>query len=264
MSEEILAQNAEIESTTSQDLETQQEVDTGNETDTAPQGSENPEETTARGTDNSGGTGTQAEETPFLEIQYNHEKRNLSREEAATLAQKGMYYEGAYSVLERVATLKGVSVEDFLKGVEAAEDLAHRQSLVEQLGDDEETINSMMELYEIKKQQKLDGAKAKREQEVEQAEQDLNARLANEFSAMKKDFPELTDFASLPVAVKKAATDGMSLSHAYLLYMHKENKKIAEAKQNAAESAKKSTGSMTGEKEEVNPVLSALLSGLNV
>lgn len=263
MSEEILAQNTETEDTISQDLETQQGVESETETDNSPQGSEETEETNARGIENNDDTGTQAEDVPFLEIQYNHEKKGLSREEAATLAQKGMHYEKSYNILERVATLKGISVNEFLNGIERSEDEAHRQALIEQFGDDEDTINSMMELYEIKKQQKLDGAKQKREQEAVDAEQSLNTRLANEFSEMKKDFPELTDYASLPAVVKKAATDGMSLSHAYLLYMHKENKKIAEAKQNAAESAKKSTGSMTGEKEEVNPTLSALLSGLN-
>jgi hypothetical protein len=262
MSEEMLAQNTENESTTSQDLETQQEVDTGTETDTAPQGSENTEETTTPGIENGGDAETQAETTPFLEIQYNHEKRELSKKEATTLAQKGIYYEKSFDILERVATLKGVTVDELLGNIEKAEDEAYKESLIEQFGEDEDTINSMMELYEIKKQQKLDNAKQKREQEILNAEQSLNTRLANEFLEMKTDFPELTDFASLPAAVKKAANDGMSLSHAYLLYMHKENKKIADAKENSKQSAEKSAGSMTGEKEEENSAISALLSGL--
>ena len=173
-----------------------------------------------------------------------------------------MHYEKSYNILERVATLKGVSVNEFLNGIEKSQDEAYRQSLVEQFGNDENTINSMMELYEIKKQQTLDGAKAKREQEAADAEQSLNERLANEFTVMKSDFPELTDFASLPAAVKKAAGDGMSLSHAYLLYQHKEQQKIAAAKQNAEEAAKKSTGSMHSDGEAENSAIDAMLRGV--
>ena len=262
MSEELIAQNAGMEDTTPQEPETQQEVESGAETDTTPQNSESTEDTTAQGTDNSDGTVTQADNAPFLEIQYNHEKRGLSREETVTLAQKGMHYEKSYNILERVATLKGVSVNEFLNGIEKSQDEAYRQSLVEQFGNDENTINSMMELYEIKKQQTLDGAKAKREQEAADAEQSLNERLANEFTVMKSDFPELTDFASLPAAVKKAAGDGMSLSHAYLLYQHKEQQKIAAAKQNAEEAAKKSTGSMHSDGEAENSAIDAMLRGV--
>lgn len=261
MSGEIIAQNADSEITTSQDLETQQDVDTGAETDTAPQGSENPEETPAQGTDNSDGAEGQAE--PFLEIQYNHEKRGLSREEAASFAQKGIYYEGTYNTLERVATLKGQTVEEFLSGIETAQDEAYRQELISKFGEDSEAVTSMMELYQMKKQQTLDGAKEKRQKEAEQAEQNTNQRLANEFTAMKADFPELTDFASLPDAVKKAASDGMSLSHAYLLHMHKENQKIAAAQKNADDAAKKSTGSIgTNSGDEITAAETQYLNAL--
>ncbi len=262
MSEELLAQNTETEDTIPEEPETQQEADSGAETETAPQDSENPEDAAARGTDDSDGTETQVDEAPFLEIQYNHEKRGLSREEAAALAQKGIHYESAYGTIERVATLKGQTVEEFLNGIETAQDEAYRQELISKFGEDNEVIDSLMELYQSKKQQTLDGAKAKKQQETEEAKQNENKRLADEFIAMKKDFPELSDFASLPTAVKQAASDGMSLSHAYLLYMHKENQKIAAAKQNAEEAAKKSTGSMHSNVEAENTTIDAMLRGV--
>ena len=261
MSEEIIAQNTDSESTTSLDLETQQDVDSGAETDTVPQGSENTEETTVTGTEDSTVAENQAGAEPFLEIQYNHEKRGLTREEAATLAQKGIHYEGAYNTIERVAALKGVSVEEFLNGIEKSQDEAYRQELIEKFGEDSEIIDGMMELYNLKKQQTIDGAKEKQRRAAEEAEQNTNQRLANEFTAMKAEFPELTDFASLPQAVKKAASEGMSLSHAYLLYQHKEQQKINAAQQNAEGAAKRSTGSMSSS-ETTDFVGDAFLRGI--
>lgn len=224
--------------------ESQQETSEVQEPDTQPQVQGNDEDASAQGTENSDGAAEQADEQ-FLEIKYFGENINLTRAEAKNYAEIGKRYSDVRGTLERVATLKGQTVEEFLNGIEKSQDEAYRQSLVEQFGNDENTIDSMMELYEIKKQQTLDGAKAKREQEAADAEQSLNERLANEFTAMKADFPELNNFADLPAAVKKAAGDGMSLSHAYLLYKHKEQQKIAAAKQNAEDAAKKSTGSMS-------------------
>lgn len=245
--DEMNVQNTPEQDTTPAEVETQQDVETGAEAETAPQGSENPEDTSAQSGNGSDTAGEQVNEpaAPFLEIQYNHEKRGLSREEAASLAQKGIYYEGTYNTLERVATLKGQSVEEFLNGIEAAQDEAHRQELLAKFGDDTETVDKMMELYNFNKQKTLDAAKKNRKQAAAEAEQSVNQRIANEFAEMKSgDFPELTEYSALPDEVKKAAIEGMSLSHAYLKYMHKENRKIAEARQSEAEAAKKATGSM--------------------
>lgn len=251
--DEMNVQNTPEQDTIPAEAEKQQDVEPGADTDNAPQVSGNPEDTSAQSGNSSDTAGGQAEEpvAPFLEIQYNHEKRGLSREEAANLAQKGIYYEGTYNTLERVATLKGQSVEEFLKGLETAEDEAHRQELLAKFGDDTDTVDKMMELYSIQKQKKLDAAKESRKQAAAEAEQSVNERIANEFSEMKNgDFPELTEYKALPAEVKKAAIEGMSLSHAYLKYLHRENKKIADAKESAAEAAKKTTGSMGADSNE--------------
>lgn len=264
--DEMNVQNAQELDTTPTDAETQQEVDTGADLDTAPQGEGSDGNTSAQGEDGNANNGTgdnPAEVAPFLEIQYNHEKRNLSRDEAITLAQKGIHYQSTYDALERVATLKGQTVKEFLSGMETAQDEAYRQSLIEKFGDDEDTINKMMELYDINKQKTLDNARESRKAAAAQEEQTVNERLANEFVEMKNgDFPELTEFKDLPDEVKRVAFEGLSLSHAYLKYMHNENKKIAAAKASADAAAKKSTGSMASDKEDSNPQTSALLKGL--
>ena len=257
-------QNTSGQETIPAEMETQQEVETNAELDTAPQGEQADDNASAQDTD---GNGTEDNGTepvaPFLEIQYNHEKKGLSRDEAITLAQKGMHYQSTYDSLERVATLKGQSVKEFLSGIETAQDDAYRQGLIEKFGDDNDTVEKMMELYNINKQKTLDNARENRKAAAEAEEQSINERLANEFVEMKNgDFPELTEFKDLPEEVKKAAFSGLSLSHAYLKYMHNENKKIAAAKAQADTAAKKSTGSMASDKEDSNPQTSALLKGL--
>lgn len=202
-------------------------------------------------------------EDNFLEIKFYKENLMLSRAEAKDFAEIGKKYKDVQKQLERVATLKGQSVNEFLNGLESAEDEAYRQGLIERFGDDEETINEMMELYNIKKQKTLDNAKENERAAAEQEEQTINERLAQEFVEMKNsDFPELKEFKDLPEEVKKAAFGGLSLSHAYLKYMHNENKKIAAAKASQEAAAKKSTGSMASENEDVNSSTNAMLKGL--
>ncbi len=258
-------QNAQEQDTTPGTVETQQEVDTNVEPGTAPQTEQAGNDTSAQDIDgNQSGTDNGTEPTaPFLEIRYNHEKRELTRDEAITLAQKGIHYQSTYDNLERVAALKGQTVKELLTGLESAQDETYRQGLIEKFGEDEDTIDKMMELYNINKQKTLDNAKANQRAAAEKEEQTINERLANEFVEMKNgDFPELTEFKDLPEEVKRAAFSGLSLSHAYLKYMYNENKKIAAAKASQEAAAKKSTGSMASESEEGNASTNALLKGL--
>lgn len=197
-------------------------------------------------------------ESPFLEIKYNKELKGLTKEQAAVYAQKGMKYEqkyekeekmfdtykSAYADLERIATLSGKSIDEFVKGYEGKIDEDYKNKLVERFGEDEDTINEMMRLYSIDKQNRLDTAIKNKEAAKEQEEKSLNQRLADEFAEMQEDFPELTDFSALPDGVKQAAFGGMPLGYAYLLFKHKEARKAEAAQKAQAEAAKKTTGSM--------------------
>lgn len=243
MDENSVVQNASEQDTTDT-METQQAGTEEGSPETVPSGGENAEEIAAQGGDNA----AEQEEIPaepFLEIKYNHEKKGLSRDEAITWAQKGVHYEKLYNDLERFATLKGVSVNEFVKGLEVAEDEAYRNSLMEKFGGDEDTVNQMMELYNIKKQQTLDNANKNKQAAAEAEEQSINARIADEFVKMKAEFPELTEFGELPKEVRQAAFEGKALAWAYLEHKHKEAQKIAAAESAEQNAAKKSTGSMS-------------------
>lgn len=207
-------------------------------------------------------TQKEAQTDDFLEIQYNHKKMGISKQEAVTLAQKGIHFQNTYDTLERVATLKGQTVKEFLVGIETAQDENYRQGLIEKFGNDSDTVEKMMELYNIKKQQTLSEAKQDNILAERQKEQSQITGLQEEFMGMKKgDFPELTNFNDLPDQVKSDALNGMSLSHAYLLYMYKQNKKIEAAKQSQKASAMASVGSM-GSTVQEDGLGEAFLKGL--
>ena len=256
-------QNALEQGTTPDSMEQQQAEATTDSLDTAPQGEESVAEAAAQGGDDAAEqVETPAE--PFLEIQYNHEKRGLSRDEAAALAQKGIRYEGTYNALERFATLKGVTVDEFIGGLEKAEEDAHRESLMERFGGDEDTVEQMMELYHIKKRETLENATKMKKEAAEKEEQSVNARIAEEFVAMKRDFPELTEFGNLPKEVCEAAYKGEALAFAYLKFKHKEAQKIAAAAEAEKNAAEKSTGSMSNDDTDTDTgrrYLSALWGG---
>lgn len=253
--------NTATETAISQETETQQVNTEVEEPDAQPKAQETDNGITAQPPEEI----SPAAQTPenFLEIKYFGECVGLTKEEAKNYAEIGRRYSDVRDKLERFATLKGKTVDEFISGLEAAEDAEYRQSLIDRFGNDEEMINQMMELYEMKKQKTVDSAKESRRQAEAAAEQSTNERIAAEFTAMQKDFPELTDFASLPSSVKKAANDGMPLAYAYLLYQHSENKNIAAAKAQAEAAAKKSTGSMnSGEVDSQTAEEKGYLSGL--
>lgn len=216
------------------------------ETDTQPEVQETGESTTASAQE----IAEPAPETqePFLEIKYMKEMKGLTREEAKDLCERGMHYSALHDKLDYIAAQKDTSVDALIDSIMQSMEDSKRAELKSRFGDDESVINDLMTLYHNSQKEKYDKVvadrKAASEQQAKQTEQSLNERLASEFTAMKKDFPELTDYASLPAQVRKAAADGMPLAYAYLMHNHTENRKTAQAAEAAAEAAKRSTGSM--------------------
>lgn len=252
-------QNAVNEEAIPSEPETQQEELETNELATEPQEQEKGDDSAVQSPKEEA---TPLDEENFLKTKFYKETKMLSKAEAKNFAEIGMRYSEVKEQLERVAALKGQTVDEFLKGLETAQDEAYRQGLIEKFGEDDDTINKMMELYNINKQKTIDNAKESQRAAAEAEEQTVNERLAQEFVEMKNgDFPELTEFKDLPEEVRRAAFGGLSLSHAYLKYMHNENKKIAAAKASQEDAAKKSTGSMASDKED-NSSTAALLKGL--
>lgn len=249
-----------LENTTSEGESTEVAEDNGSATTPTEQTTEATTEVEGETlTDNGEGTGTPA---PFLTIRYNHEDKPITQDEAITLAQKGMAYDSIYKSVQRAAALKGMDVRTFISSFEKAQDDAYRESLVEKYGeDDTETIESLMELYQSKKESTVKAAEEAEAQKQREQQTTLESRLADEFIELQKEFPEIEKFEALPKSVVSAAAKGQNLLTAYLLHQHTENKKVEAAKK-TAETAKKASGGSMSSSEAQQTSIDAFMRGL--
>ncbi|MBR4073059.1 MAG: hypothetical protein IKK24_03860 [Clostridia bacterium] len=137
--------------TTTDESETQQELIEVNAPDTAPQGQGAANVISARG-DSQTVTAAgekQTEKEPFMVIRYNHENRNLSREEAITAAQKGIRFSNLAEKLDRLAAIKNVSAEAFIDSMLSNERDTYKNGLLEKFGGNCDTVEQLMKLYDI-------------------------------------------------------------------------------------------------------------------
>ncbi len=235
-----------LEQDTNVQGETQQEVT--EETAVAePEGQANGEsDTTTTNGANDAAVNTVEESTvetpeqPFLVARYNKEDVPLSRDEAANWAQKGMHY---FNKLDYVAAQSDCSVGELLDSIIQKQDDAKLEELKEQFGDDTETINDMMRIFHDKQKEKYEKAVSDRKLAEEQESQSKVAKIGDEFINLQKEYPELTAVKDLPKSVLKDA-ETMSLEHAYLRYLTKNQKTITAAKEKEKVTAAASTGSM--------------------
>lgn len=203
---------------------------------------------------------------PFMSVRYNKETQELSQEEAVTLAQKGMLYEKKfepiYSKLDYLATLNGVSVNELVESILNRSEDAYKQELIAKFGEDEEVISDLMEIYHNKNREKYEKAVSDRKNAEIKEQESLEARLADEFIILQKEFPEIDKFEDLPNEVKKAAAEGNNLLSSMLLHKHREDKKINEAQKAAKEANKASAGSVADKGEKESDAMNAFLKGL--
>ena len=241
------------------------ETEQATETDsTTPQAEEVKE-----GATEEGDAQPQATNEPFY-VRYNHEDRELTREEAVSYAQKGMKYDAVADILDQVsylAAVNGKDTKEWLKGHIEAIDNDYRESLIDKYGDDEEIINLLMEKRKSENEQKYSKFKsdkiASEKQAEEKAVKSFESRMADEFIELQKEFPEYTDITQIPKDVLKMAKKGTDLTDAVLRYKHQQSKRIDSAKQTAQSNASASAGQMAGETEAHDSVIDALMKGLH-
>lgn len=256
-------QNTASESAISSELETHQETDEANTPDTVPQGQEVTDEGTAQsGTESAESTAEQQTAEPFLTFKHNHENVSLNREQVIDAAQRGLKYGEISEKLDRIAAIKGITPTEFIDGVIAGERESYRKSIVDRLGEDNETVDRLMKLYDIEQGEKYNKAITDRQTAEKEREETLNSRLANEFTALKAEFSELQGYGDLPKEVRQSAEDGKDLMTAYLLHRHREEKAVTAAKVAAETAAKASAGSMSGEAENESLEIKNFIDGL--
>ena len=247
-----------LESATSQEESADVAKDTG--TATAPQ-----EQTAEAASEVEGGTSAKTAEdgtpAPFMTVQHNHEDLNLTEAEATDWIQIGMASKAMLETARRAAALKGMDVKSFIESFEKAEDDAYRAELEAKHGDDIDTINGLMELYQSKKNDKVKAAEAEANRQEQERKNNLESRLADEFIELQKEFPEVEQFGDLPKSVKSAAANGQNLLSEYLRFKHSEAKKAEAAKATAEAAKQASTGNMSTVEGHIS-AMDALMSGL--
>lgn len=206
-----------------------------------------------------------------LYVKYNKEKRSLTRDEAVNFAEQGIFYDTAvkpiYNKLDYLAAQKNCTINELLDGIITSEEDGYRKELLQKFSAEDPIVDDLMKLYREKQKEKYDKVladrKAAEESAAEESRESLETRLAKEFTELKSEFPDVSEFSSLPAEVKTDAANGRDLLSAYLRYQHSQQMKAEAAQAAEKESAKASTGSVGSVSESVDSAVSSFLEGLS-
>lgn len=174
-------------------------------------------------------------------LKYNHSDVVVSAEEAKRLAQYGMHLEKLGSVsgedvrqimtdLDYFATLHGKSIKDIVKQLVDGVENAYREELTDNLGEGNPLIEEMLQLRRDKNRKAYEEAKTERQSSRQQAIEDerrlATARLAEQFEAVSREFPEYRTVSDIPEMVLKKGMQGGDLEKEILRYKLSEEQKI--------------------------------------
>ena len=201
-----------------------------------------------------------------IPIQFNHESRELSLEEAQSLAQKGLKFEELSPTLEKIrflAAANGKSMQEMVDALAESQDKQLYQSILAECDGNEALANRLFDAEKLKRQTAAESAQKEAAAAQEKEKADLAKRLADEFVELQQEFPELAEFSAVPKSVLDAAVKGKNLTDAYLRYQRAESKKVSAAKATQEQAAKASAGSQAeGAGETTNPTIDAMLAGV--
>lgn len=201
---------------------------------------------------------------PFLDIVYNKETKNLSKEEARTLAQKGMNYDHLkerYAPIEELARLNGMDVQTFIKSLNDTqmqfELEKEMNSLKQQFPDTNEEV--LKELAQSRAQGRVATQKAQFQSEQQAKVNAVDAQVHRDLEMFKQEFPDV-DFTNLPDEVMSNVRNGLPLVSAYYKYLRVQDANKQKIDQQNKVNQSKALGNTSnaggGEKD-------AFLSGLN-
>ncbi|MCI8360109.1 MAG: hypothetical protein HFE86_02080 [Clostridiales bacterium] len=200
-------------------------------------------------------------------VKYNKQYRELTPEEAGVYAQKGMKYdamEPELAKLRQMAAASGRSLGQMIGSIyKAGEELARRDCM-RLAGGNQRLADLLLDAYS-QKSGKAYGDMLAAEQKALQAEKAQDKeRLAGEFLELSRECPEIGSPDDLPDAVLEAAVrKGTSLTAEYLLYRHREERRVQRAEQDRLAAAQAAAGSMQEFAGAADgPALSAMLDGV--
>ena len=178
----------------------------------------------------------------LIPVKFNKETKNLSLEEASSLAQKGMKYDSIkeeYDTLKELASAEGKSVAEYLKDIKEKKTETRLNELIDKCGGDKETAEHFLSL-EMKENKSDDG-----------------------FGEIKKYFPEISSKEDLPEEVlQNQELHGSMLLDEYLRYLLKARLNTESNKKQNENAQNKSVGSQLNKNGEENRELNEFLKGI--
>jgi hypothetical protein len=177
----------------------------------------------------------------FVPVKFNKEVRQLSLEEASTLAQKGLKFDAIsqdFENLKRLAEKHGHSVSEFLLSLEKRQIDDRKKELLSQCGGNEEIADRIISL--------------------ETGRKDWG------FEELKEQFPQIKDISQLPQEiVENAKLKGTLLLDEYLRYLLYNEKNAEREKRNKKQLENKSLGpQQSGFNNNQSPETIEFLNGL--
>ena len=186
-------------------------------------------------------TTPKSEEPIKIPIKFNKETRNLSLEEATTLAQKGLKFESIekeYNLLKQLALRENKSIPLYIAELDRRYNEEKKQSLTEKCGGNEEIAEHIMSLENEKK-------------------------AGDGFDELTSAFPEIKSKENLPQEVlDNAELKGTLLLDEYLRYLLSQKRNAQTIAQKQREGEKTSTGSLINNKDSHTSETEEFLKGL--
>jgi len=220
----------------------------------------------------------ETEPTPtedFLQIRYNGQDQSLTREQATTLAQKGMNYDKisqklqdalnnpVLKIVESNAKKAGLSVEEYTNRLAQYQDSLSIQQIAKEFKTQNPDVSDAVATQyasEVYKNRQAQSAReeAERAQQASQAEQDA---LVAEVKAFQSRFPDV-DIENLPNEVIDDINMGTPLMEAYLTYENQQLRNRLTNSQTNARNRNNSVGKVsenTGKGTGNDPFIQGLL-----
>lgn len=211
----------------------------------------------------------EAEQPPItISVRFNHEDRELTREQAIDYAEQGMAYEKLRPTIDKIRMLAAgcnKSMDEMVDMLVNANDQMLRSRFLEETGGNERAADILLEDAIKKRQSAFDAQKQEEVKAEEASRQQVNDRLAAEFIELQKEFPDYGKFSDLPKAVVQMAFDKkITLYDALLRYERAEQKKVEQNRQQQAAASAATTGSRASASDDgVDPLIAAMMAGVN-
>ena len=186
-------------------------------------------------------TTPKSDEQVKIPIKFNKETKNLTLEEATTLAQKGLKFESIekeYNLLKQLASRENKSIPNYIAELERRYNEEKKQSLTEKCGGNQEIAEHILALEKEKK-------------------------ASDGFEELSTAFPEIKSKENLPQEVlNNAELKGTLLLDEYLRYLLSQKRNAQTIAQKQREGEKSSTGSLINRRDSQTSETEEFLKGL--